>query len=120
MLDLRTSVLLEAINTYCSEGSYRVVERAELLDYFPEKYAVDGEGLSHMLEFLQQRQYIDIKYADDSVCCVSPLPAGRLYFEKSQEEKTENYLRYRRVALASLIGAFVGAFLAGLLSLLWR
>lgn len=120
MLDLRTSILLEAINTFCDTGSYQVLDKSDLQDYFPEKYAVDGVGLSQMLEFLQQHEYIDVKYADDTVCCLSPLPAGRLYFERMTEQKRENRLRYRQVGFAALLGSFLGGLLAGLLALFWR
>ena len=111
MLDKRTSFLLGKINELCAEGSYKIVEKEELLSCFPERLHVDDEGLKQMMNYLQEHSYIDIRYAEDGVYCVCPLPEGRLYFENVREEKGKTGRNRRDIVLLTVIGAFLGAFL---------
>lgn len=121
MLDARTAILLEAVNFQCKTGTYQVVEERELLEYFPEKFRIDRDGLKQMLAFLEEHEYIDVRYADDAVYCLCPLPQGRLYFERTREEsKRETELLSRVLLFGGLIsaaGGFLGALLAALVVL---
>lgn len=110
MLDRRTSLLLGKINALCEEGSYKIVEESELLSCFPTKLKADAEGLRQMLRFLRENRYIDIRYAEDGVYCLCPLPEGRRYFEG--ETQTEGgFFRRRAFMLFTAAGAFFGALL---------
>lgn len=111
MLDKRTSAVLDKINTLCSDGSYKIVEADELLAALPASHASDAEGLSQMLRYLSEHEYIDIKYAEGDVYCVCPLPGGRMYFENVKETKSTSFRRRRDTVLLTALGAFLGAFL---------
>ena len=111
MLDKRTSFLLAKINELCAEGSYKIVEKDELLSCFPDKLKVDEEGLKQMISYLQEHRYIDVRYADGGVYCVCPLPEGRLYFEDLRKEKGQTGRNRRDIVLLTVLGAFLGAFI---------
>ena len=110
MLDKRTSFLLAKINELCSEGSYKIVEKGDFLACFPVKFHVDEDGLAQMMSYLAERSYIDIRYADESVYCICPLPEGRLYFENLREAKGGTRRNRRDTVLLTVFGAFLGAF----------
>ncbi len=119
MLDKRTHLLLSRIALLCNDGSYRVVEEKDLLSSFPEKLKTDGEGLLHMLKYLREHGYIDVKYAEDGVYCLSPLPEGRMYDERTRRERREGIKRRTALFVSALLSAFAGAFAgAGLAVLL--
>ncbi len=110
MLDKRTHLLLSRIAELCSDGSYKIVEEKDLLSCFPQKLKADGEGLAHMLKFLREHDYIDVKYAEEGVYCLVPLPEGRMYDERVKREKSESLKRRVLLFVFTLIGAFTGAF----------
>ena len=85
MLDVRTSLLLEKINTLCGEGGFQIAEESDLLASFPAAYKVGKDELSRIMRHLEASGYIEIKYAEDGVYCLCPLPQGRLYFETLRE-----------------------------------
>ena len=110
MLDKRTHLLLSRIAFLCADGSYKIVEERDLLACFPVKLRTDGEGLVHMLNFLREHGYIDVKYAEEGVYCLSPLPEGRMYDERMRRERTESRKRRLYLFAFTLLGAFTGAF----------
>ena len=114
MLDKRTSLLLAKINELCAEGSYKIVEKDELLACFPERLQVDEDGLKQMISFLEEHRYIDVRYAEGGVYCVCPLPEGRLYFENLREEKGAKGRSRRDTVLLTVLGAFLGAFIGSI------
>ncbi|MCL2540238.1 MAG: hypothetical protein FWE53_02245 [Firmicutes bacterium] len=109
MLDKRTSLLLNAINKFCAEGSYKLIEWSALLSEMPAKYKIDKDNLAQMISYLTSREFIDVKYTDDNEIMVSPLPKGRLYNEKEQEVKSTKRQDLRGV-LYTIIGAGIAAF----------
>ncbi len=111
MLDERTSLLLEKINELCGGGGYKIVEEDELLSCFPERLGTGKEELSRILGYLEERRYLDVKFAESGVYCLCPLPEGRLYFEKQRETRTEGARRRREAFFVTLFGAFLGGLL---------
>ena len=110
MLDKRTHYLLSRIIELSSDGSYKVVEEKDLLACFPLKLKTDGEGLVHMLNFLREHGYIDVRYAEEGIYCLSPLPEGRMYDERIRREREETLKRRAFLLVFTLLGAFAGAF----------
>ena len=113
MLDERTSLLLEKINDLCKEGGFRVVEESELLSSF-SGVSLDREELLRILRYLETRRFIEIRYAEDGVYCLCPLPEGRSYFETLRETRRETARRRREVFFLTAIGALSGGFLGSL------
>ena len=120
MLDRRTAVLLQKINLLCVDGNYKILEKEELLSAFPSYLPQGEEGLDGMLKYLQEHEYIDVRYADKErgVYCLYPLPAGRLYAEKVSQKKAETANGIKKILLVTFFGAFAGAtFGAGMVAL---
>jgi len=90
MLDKRSEALLRIINKECSEGSYRVLEVDDLIRLMPKKFKVDFDTISQLMGYLKTGEYVSVKYSDNEVFCVSPLPRGRRIFEVEQEEKNSS------------------------------
>ena len=114
MLDQRTSILLEKINELCAGGGFKIAEEGELLSCFPSYLKTDKEELSRILRYLEERRYIDVKYAEEGVYCLCPLPEGRLYFENAREKRYEGARRRREMFFVTALGAFLGGFLGTL------
>lgn len=114
MLDERTGILLSAINGYCEKGSYKIVEEGELLGRFSPDAGVDRDCLRAMLDFLEERKYIEVGYAEEGEFCVRPLPEGRLYFEQRKREKKEKFRRRLDAFFCAVAGGFSGGFLGSL------
>ena len=73
----------------------------------------DGESIKGMLGFLEDRGYLQLRYAQDGEYCVRILPEGRLYFERAAAERREEVRRSRREALVAFLGALAGGILSG-------
>lgn len=112
MLDARTALLLEKINSLCAENTYKIADREELLGAFSPALAPSSEGLDEMLSCLQENGYIDIRYADKSrgVYCLQSLPAGKVYSENAAASRAEAAEKFRKTLVASFFASFVAAF----------
>lgn len=116
--------LLAAINAACDGAQWRIFDEDELADGLPRR---DGASVSALLERLEARRLIEIRYAEGGTYCVRALPAGRAYMARIAEERAADRARERRLILRAFVGAFVGALagaffgsvLAALVSLLW-
>ena len=122
MLDRQTSELLKILNTYCKDGSYKVLEKSEIIEKMSNKYKPDNESLSQMLSHLSERNYLNVKYADDDVFCLAVLPKGRLFDEKVREMSVERKKFNKNLTITiivssvcSFLGAMVGAIFAKLI-----
>ena len=108
MLDRRTGTLLQKLNALCQSAAFCIVEEEELL--FEGE---DGESIRGMLGFLEDRGYLQLRYAQGGEYCVRMLPEGRLYSERAAAEKREDLRRSRREALCAFLGALGGGILSG-------
>lgn len=124
MLDKRTQTLLNKINEYCPEGSYKVIDKDDFIDFFPSKQNVDAEAVDNMLKYLAEREYIDIKYSQDDTYCLCSLPKGRVVTEsvvldkKEKKKTTKNYLLI--VFLGAFFGAMVGSIIVNIITSLFN
>lgn len=120
ILDRRTSAVLTEINKLCCDGDYAIVEKGEFISAFPRGCVPSDEELIRIFGYLKARELIDLRYAEEGVYCVCPLPEGRRYFEQLQNEKTENRRRLRAasvfIVVFSFFGALLGSFFAVLLT----
>ncbi len=118
MLDKQTNILLNYFNESSQDGAYKVLEKNEMINSFPKKYKVDDDSLKSMIEHLEERNYINVKYSDDKVYCLAVLPKGRLFKEKMLELKKEQ-AKYNKLIITTMslscVAAFVGAFCAMIL-----
>jgi len=117
MLDKLNNKLLKILNMECTGANYKVVEIEEILGKM-NRFKLDREGLVRNLEYLQEREYLDLKFAGDEELCLALLPKGRLYSEDIQRERRVKNAYLRLTLIVGLISAlcgFLGSFLAHLL-----
>ena len=108
MLDRRTGILLQKLNVLCTSAAFCMVDEGDLL--FEGE---DGDSIKGMLGFLEDRGYLQLRYAEEGEYCVRILPEGRLYSERAAAEMREEIRRSRRELLCAFFGALGGAFLGG-------
>ena len=115
MLDKRSEAMLRIINEECKEGSYKVLEMDDLIRAMPKKFKIDTDGISQLIGYLKKGEYLSVKYVDNEVVCLSPLPRGRRIFEVEEENKKQKKrkkLKIFFIIFLSLVLAF-GVVLAG-------
>ena len=108
MLDTKSSLILKIIQKECKNGSYKIIDKNDIIFSLPSKYRCDIDELDHIMSYLERQDLIAIKYDDENVYCVCTLPASYDIFEK-QTKKKRNSLGF--LPLLCFIFAFLGAFL---------
>ncbi len=116
MLNGEEERLLKEIILECPDGKYGVITADDL--------GVDSETLLSTVKKLHENGYVSVKFYGDGVVFACPLPLGRTYAEKNEEEKAErNTLRSaltHAVRYPAFFGALVGGLIVGLLNLIFR
>jgi len=115
MLDRRTGIILRRIDFFCSDGNYHIIDSDELLSALSPNEKLSSEALKDIITYLAGHDYITIKYCDGKTYCVRPLPAGKIYLERTEQKRKEYSMKYIYPFFPSFLGAFVGAFLAALI-----
>ncbi|MGN1234452.1 MAG: hypothetical protein ACI4U2_00535 [Christensenellaceae bacterium] len=120
MSEKTTGILLEAIQYYCKDGGYRIVEEGELLDYFPDRYLIGADELHAKLKRLEECGYIDVRYSDEKLCCLCLLPEGKLVLDHIHREETERSVGGKNFSwllcfVGGLVGGIIGGFVGALL-----
>ena len=76
----------------------------------------EADGLKQMINYLKDREYIKIKYSDENVYCLCPLPKGRLYFENENSEKIESKQKFKEFLWTAFFGAMTGSIIGGIIA----
>ncbi len=118
MLDRRTLKLLDVINNECAGGGYKVFAISDLVLAMPEHFAIDGEGVRQCVLALREREYISVKYQDETEICLSPLPKGRFVFENRLDQEIEGQIKAKKYFIYSAFGGAVGSGIVTLIALL--
>ncbi len=111
MLDKSTASLLEYINRVCEDGGYKVIDYNDIIESLPSKFSLDIEGIQNDFKYLDEREYLKIKYSDDTVVCVCPLPKGKLYNEQRVDAKQDDSSKFRKFMIYSFLGAMTGSII---------
>lgn len=115
MLDKRCGILLGIINNRCLGSGYKVIEIEELRLAMPKYLGETKESIIEHLSFLSSREYISIKYQDDTEVCLCPLTKGRLLTEIKEDEETERKKDKKAYFFHSFFGGLIGAVLGGII-----
>lgn len=122
MIDTKSSLVLKILINECPNGSFHIIEGKDIISSLPLKYRVDFEGLENILNYLERKDFISIKYDDDDgVYCLCVLPSGNEYFENLNKQKREDKkssLLWRYILINSIttfLFGFVGAVIAYLI-----
>ena len=115
MLDKRSIVLLNQINSKCDGSGYKIFSFEELLSLMPMKLGLEREGLKEILANLSNNELISIKYNDQNEVCLRPLIKGRVAIENlNEKQENEGFLK-RKLFLFSFYGSVVGGIVSGLI-----
>lgn len=118
MLDKRCLALLNILNSECLSSGYKVITIEELTTSMPAFFGIDSDGVRECLGTLSEKEYISVKYQDETEVCLCPLPKGRLVFENRIDEEIDRSRNRRTYFLYSMFGAFAGGFIAAALALI--
>lgn len=116
MLDKKTHVVLKVLNKISEGNAYKVITVEDILNSLTAKSQYDVDGVRQIMHYLEDQQYINIKFSEENTYCYSLLPKARIYLEqetgKNKSKKTNiNWLKYLLVALSSFIGTMLALFI---------
>lgn len=110
-MDKQIIKLINKLLKLCDNDSYKVLEYNQLSD-------AKVEILQKDLEYLKEHEYIDVKYSDESVICLSVLNKARQINEQTDMKRYSISQVTKMLFLSGLfsgIMAFIGAFVAMLI-----
>lgn len=118
MLDTKCAQMLKTIQRECGDGSFKIFTNEDLCTDLPQTEDPPApEVVAEMIRFLEEREFIQVKYRDDSSYCLTVLSKGRLYEENESERRREK-LSFRKFVIVSFASGFLGAFCGVLLAIL--
>ncbi len=112
VLDKRTSRMLAALLRLCADGSYKIIEIAELKKQMLPRYKVETDAVAQIIRHLAGGEFIDVKYSDENVYCIAVLPKGRVLQETGRPTRGAKLPVWAAALLFA--GCFVAAFLGAL------
>ena len=118
MLDKRSKSALRLFVDECSEGSYKILETEDIIKHLPKNLKVDADAVAQIIKYLENGEYISVKYADADQYCLCPLPFGRQFIENIDQEenhKKQNRFFALKNGLTTFIGSLLGAFIGTLI-----
>ncbi len=110
MLDKTNAKVINKLIKVCPSG-YKVFELDELQKFLQ----LDKKELDESLKFLKDNEFLDIKYTDDSVICLSLLAKAKVQ-EETQVDKGYSIKTVLKAILWSGIFSGIMAFLGSCLA----
>ena len=89
MLDKKTHTVLKTLNKLSEGSAYKVVTIDDILSTLQQKSQYDNESIKQILDFLEEQQYINIKFSEENTYCYSLLPKARIYLEQETKGKVK-------------------------------
>lgn len=115
MLDKLNLSLIKNLNDLCDESAaYKILEITHILERMT-KFKMDYEMLNNNLNYLQDHEFIDIKYLDEKEVCLALLTKARVHSEEVKAMNKEKN-KYFKLALWSSVSSFIAAFMGGFLA----
>ena len=116
MLDKKTANVLSVVNDQCKDNNYIIIKNEDITPHLKKRNKLSNEEIKSSVNYLAEREYIQLKYAEEGTYCLTMLPKGRL-FEEQQKEKYANlreeeirHLKFLiKVGFISAIFSFLGA-----------
>lgn len=123
MLDKATASVLGIINEQCPDNNYIVIKNADITPHLGRKNKLTDEAINDTVQYLAEREYIKLKYAEEGTYCLTMLPKGKLFDEDQKAQKlgikqeNKRHLRFLlKIAIVSGVCSFLGAATAVILS----
>ncbi len=113
MIDTKSRLVLSILAKETGDGSYKIVEVADIIMALPKRFRMDSETIRHILTYLERQDIISIKYDEDDVFCLAILPYGFeiLENEKPKKLKTQKQKGNLLLLLLSFFSALLGTTL---------
>ncbi|MGD9901343.1 MAG: hypothetical protein AB7S44_02265 [Spirochaetales bacterium] len=122
MLDKATQNVLSIINDGCKDNNFIIIKDSDIVPKLNKKNKLSDDGVKDAVNYLAEREYVKLKYAEDGTYCLAMLPKGRLFDEntnednyKVREEDKRNYKFLMQIAFISALFSFLGAAAAVLI-----
>lgn len=114
MLDKRTDAVLKALHKKVPSG-FAVLTKTEISSSLPPSLR-PSDGLERTLSFLQENDYIEMKYQDkDDVCLCLTVKADSYLSSEQRSEKADIAAKQLWILFIGMfLAAFLGSFLATL------
>ena len=120
MLDKKSDAVLELLLEKAGK-TYKVLNKAQLLEELPQRLKIDLQGLLAIITFLKENDYVDVKYQDREEICICTTVKAESYAdgEKNMTQKAkitngQAWILFAGVFLAAFVGALVATLLARL------
>ena len=117
MIDTKSKLVLKILAKEGADGSYKIVEVADIIMALPKHFRMDSDAIAHILTHLERQDFISIKYDDDGVYCLAVLPLGfeilesdkpHLLKDTTKKERKSNITCILLSFLSAMLGAGVG------------
>lgn len=119
MQESKYLLVLEVLIKECQDGSYRILEKSDLLSLLSNKCKMSENELDKIVSSLEKDELISLKYEDEKVYCVCVLPKGTKLLEeqKNKEKPVKAFPRisYFAIFLLSFIASFIACLLTKLI-----
>lgn len=123
MIDTKSKLVLKILKNECKDGSYKIIEIADIISSLPRHYKMDSDTIKNILNYLERQDLISIKYDDDDVYCVAIMPYGFEIIENEKNlskrsftvEKKNNFMMIILTFFSSLIGTILGIIICYLI-----
>ena len=116
MLDKKTDAVLQLLIKKCG-NTYKVLDKKQILSELPAKMHIDTQGLSAIVTFLKENDYVDVKYQDKDEICISTTVKAESYMEGEKDMTQKAKITSGQVGILWL-GVFLAAFIGSLLATL--
>ena len=117
MLDTKCTLILKVLQKECKNGSYKILDKNDIISALPTRYRCDTEELDHIISYLERQDYISVKYDDDNIYCLCILPAINEISTPKKKKKGSKFILPLVVFILSFIGGFIGSLIASLIKI---
>lgn len=118
MIDTKTKLILKILAKECSNGSYKIIESADILLALPRHLRMEPTGIRHILNYLERQDMISIKYEENDTFCLTVLPFGFQTLEENEPKFIKKGDRELSLSKQTIIFSFVASLLGTFLGII--
>ena len=74
MLDKKTRAVLAYLETQCPGGSFKVLEKQDIVAAMPARLALTAEEIDSIVAYLDRSEFVVLKYLDEQQMCLTLTP----------------------------------------------